>query len=202
MTIFRALLAATLATLASADASACAQDATAIRPGSREVDGARVAARTDTFAVMALRGGREIPMAYLELRTTLGTAAGAPAVSRTERMTLLGGMGVSVDSFTLAAATLAPLSYGDQAETEEATLAFEGLTVRGTRSREGKSEPVEVRLAAPVFLGNSMDVVLSALPLAAGRAFRWERLREDEARVDSVEVRVAGRETVRTVSGG
>lgn len=201
MTLLRALLAATLA-LAPANAALRAQDATVIRPGSREVDGSRVAARTDTFAVMVLRDGREIPMAYLELRTTLVTAAGAPAVSRAERMRMLDGMEVSVDSFALAAATLAPLSYFVRAGTEEASLAFEGLAVRGTRSEGGKREPVAVRLSAPVFLGNSMDMILSALPLAEGRAFRWERLREDDARVDSVEVRVAGRETVRTTSGG
>lgn len=201
MTILRTFLAATLATLV-ANATAHAQDAAVIRPGSREVNGSRVAARTDTFAVSGLLEGREVPMGSLELRTTLVTAAGAPAVSRVERMTLLGGMEVSVDSFTLAAATLAPLAYADRAGTDEASFVFDGLTVRGTRSEEGKREPVAVRLAAPVFLGNSMDVILSALPLAEGRAFRWERLREYDVRVDSVEVRVAGRETVRTVSGG
>jgi|GEM_PF-1869980 len=197
----RLLLSATLA--AAAPLAARAQGgATDIRPGSPEVDGSRVVARTDTFAMMATRDGRERSAGYLELRTARATAAGVPAVLRVERMTSHVGDEFAVDSFALAAATLAPLSFGDRDGEQGGSLTFEGLAVRGERTAEGKTTPIAARLASPVFLGNAMDVVLSALPLAEGRVFRWQSLREQDAGVEPVEVRVDGSERVRTVTGG
>jgi hypothetical protein len=201
MTSLRILLAAALVAFAPAAALA-QQPVTEIRPGSPEIDGSRIVPRADTFAVMAVNARDALPTVYVELRTARIDVAGVPAVSRVERMRSLPGVELSVDSFTVAAGTLAPLSVSERSRSAQGSLAFEGLAVTGHRMSRGTMTPVEVRLSAPVFLGNSIDVVLSTLPLAEGRAYRWPILREEDAGLDSVDARVTRRERVRTVQGG
>ena len=200
MTRLLLLLAAALVALAPA-ATLAQQPATEIRPGSREIDASRVVPRADTFAVTALDGGAGWPAVWVELRTARIDAE-VPAVSRVERMKSLVGVELSVDSFTLVAATLAPLWFSGRSRDAAGSLAFDGLSVRGSRMSGGTFTPVEARLSAPVFLGNLIDVVLSTLPLAEGRAFRWPILREEDAGLDWVDARVTKRERVRTVQGG
>jgi len=198
MTSLRILLAAALVAFAPAAAFA-QQPASEIRPGSPEVYGSRVISRADTFSVLRLNDGSVLPAAYVELRTTRIDVAGVPAVSRVERVRSLAGGEISVDSFTLVAATLAPLSFSSRSRDADGSLVFEGLAVSGHRMAGGTMTPMEARLPAPVFLGNSIDVVLSSLPLAKGRAFRWQILREEDAGLDSVEARVTRSERVRTL---
>jgi hypothetical protein len=198
MTRLRILLAAALLAPSAAIAQ---QPATEIRPGSREIDGSRIVPRADTFAVTALDGENALPAVYLELRTARIDAE-VPAVSRVERMLSIVGVEISVDSFTVAAATLAPLWFSARGREAAGSLSFDGLAVRGSRMAGGSFTPLEARLSAPVFLGNSVDVILSTLPLAEGSAFRWPILREEDAGLDWVDARVTRHERVRTLQGG
>jgi hypothetical protein len=199
MTLRRRLFLALAASLVPA--SAVAQPAVEIQPGSRELDASRITPRTDTMALLQRVEGQEVQLAILVLRTARIDAAGGAVLSRAERMLAMNGDEVLSDSFTVAAATLAPLAYAYRNEGGSGTLRVDGLTVRGSAGR-GAAEAIDLRLTAPSFFRNEIDLLLAALPMAAGRAFAWRVLHEEEARADRVEARVAGTDRVQTMSGG
>ena len=197
--MLRRLAALALAT-SIVPASAIAQPAVEIQPGSRELDVSRILPRTDTMAVLGRVEGQEVQLAMLVLRTARADVAGAPVLSRAERFIAMNGEEVMLDSFTVAAATLAPRAYEFRNEGERGSLRVDGVSVR--RSSTMAENQIDLRLSTPSFFRNAVDLVLAALPLAEGRAFSWHVLNEQEGRQGRVEARVAGPDRVQTMEGG
>jgi hypothetical protein len=200
MTLRRRLLLVLAA--AVVPASAVAQHAIEIQPGSRELDASRIAPRTDTMVVLQRVEGREVQLIRLEVRTARTDAGGGPVLVRTQRALDSNGNQVLSDSFTMAAATLAPLEYGWRYETGPGGIRVEGLSVRGVNTTGYAERVIDLRLSAPSFFRSQLDLLLTALPLAQGRAFGWRVLVEEEGRESRMEARVAGTDRVRTMSGG
>lgn len=197
----RSLLVLTLS-IAIVPASAVAQRAVEIQPGSRELDVSRIVPRTDTMAVLQRVENQDVQLMTLVLSTARKIVDGVSVVVRVERALDSNGNPVLSDSFTVTAATLAPLGYGWRYETGPGGIRVDGLTVRGANTTGYAPRVIDLRLSGPAFFRNQLDMVLAALPLAQGRAFGWRALLEEEGRESRIDARVAGADRVRTMSGG
>lgn len=183
---------------ADSSAAASAGAGGRLEVGSPEIQAARIRPGFDTLLLTRARGGEEQPVGELTLRTTL---AGAVIV-RGEQTRGRRGDVVDADSFTLLRSSLAPVQQRSTRGTRGQTLRFDGRRVRGSRTTGGAATPIEIDLAAPAFYGNSVDLVLSALPLREGYSARFPVLSVESGDVVEVQARVAGAEAVRTADGG
>lgn len=181
--------------LACLAAPALHAQGTPLGPGS--VSPAAVVARTDRFDLFW--EGAAQPEGEYVLETRLAEVGGRPAVVRRETMSMLGEV-VYADSFALDRATLAPLLLRSEGMNGGTDLCFSARRVRGWVEEEGGRRKVDVRLAAPAFLAGSMDLVLGALPLAAGYQAELALYEPGEGR-QTGRVSVAGPEEVRTDGG-
>lgn len=184
-----------LALLACLAAPALRAQAAPLAPGS--VSPAAVVARTDRFDLF-WEGGAEPEGEYV-LETRLAEVGGRPAVVRRETMSMMGEV-MYADSFALDRATLAPLLVRTEGMHGGTELDFFGQRVRGWVQEEGGRRKVDVRLEGPAFLAGSMDLVLRALPLAAGYEAELT-LYEPGEDLQTGRVSVAGPEEVRTDGG-
>ena len=169
---------------------AAAQSSTPVGPGSPEIRTAELRAGVDTMELLLLEGGTEFAAGMLVLRTDLASAT----LTRVERMTGRGGDVLSVDSFTVDRATLAAIAGRVTSGEGARELRFEAGRVRSS----GRGAPLDTAVASPVFYGNSVDLVLGALPLREGYEARVHFFEEG----GPVRVRVTGAEEVATADGG
>ncbi|HEX8392297.1 MAG TPA: hypothetical protein VF665_08090 [Longimicrobium sp.] len=130
------------------------------------------------------------------LSTRLVERGGVPVIIRTERLrsgrSLLG-----TDSMTVERATLAPVQrveYGGVWTRTE-------FTPRGVRVNDGVDKGVSRRLNAPVFLGSAFDLLLGALPLAAGYEAVLPVWDSRDQVATAATARVAGTEEVAFAAG-
>lgn len=190
------LHAATLAASALLPFAARAQDTTAVevRPGNPLLNTSRIAARTDTFE---LRVEDQEPI-ELVIRTT---AVGDTALLRVERMNV-DGTELNVDSFAVRRSTLAPLFAETRGALASSRLTFPAGRVEGTVTpRDDAERTVSESLTAPTFYSNSVDMVLAALPLEAGRSFSLGMWAPSTS-ADDLQARVVRAETAFTADGG
>jgi hypothetical protein len=180
-----------LAALAGAPAAAQRPE---VGPGSAEIRTDSLRDHADTLDLMIARGDEAVLMGTAVLRTTLTDAA---TLLRVERVTVQGVV-MGVDSFTLDRRTLAPVAVHTEERNLKRTLRFEGGRVRGS----GDGAPADTVLAAPAFYGNSMDLVLAALPLRAGYETGVRFFDYGKEGAATARVRVAGTEDVATRDGG
>lgn len=179
-----------LAALAALPAAAQSPE---VGPGSAELRTDGLREHVDTLEVLLARGDEAVSMGMVVLRTTRPDTA---TVLRVERMTREGGIVMGVDSFTVHSRTLAPIAVHTAEGKDVREMRFEEGRVRWT----GRSGPVDTRLPAPAFYGNSTDLVLAALPLRAGYEARVRFF--DYGREEVARVRAAGSEDVATHDGG
>ena len=152
--------------------------------------------RLDVFLDGRTRGE---PDGEYVMETRLADVGGRPAVVRRERMSFLGRV-VQADSFALDRATLAPLLLRAEGMGGGSAIDFSAGRATGWREGEDGRKKVDVRLAGPVFLAGSMDLVLGALPLAPGYTADLA-LFEPGAGPVTARVEVAGVEEVATGGG-
>lgn len=147
-----------------------------LRPGTPVLEGARIAAGTDSLALVVVQDGEARMAGFMTLQTT---REGANLV-RAERLFGADGSTLHADSFAVDAATLAP-RY---------------------QVSEGRTRTFDA--GAGAFYANSVDLVLGALPLAEGyEAQLVLTADEGEAEAETVApLRVTGQETVRALDGG
>jgi hypothetical protein len=180
-------------------ACACAPAAAAqlLRPGDVRV--AAVLAEGAEGYDIHLGGEDDTPMGQMMLRTRLATLDGTPALVRTEEM-WMDALLVQVDSFILHRATLAPLRLVRIAEGETVSMEFVDGGVR-TIYADGADTADAVPVPEPVFLGGTTDLLLGALPLAAGYTARLALYDPDEG-FGTMEVRVEAAEQLVLGPGG
>lgn len=152
--------------LACACAPAAAAQNAVLRPGSTEVSTRAITDRTDEFEVYSGDAGAA-PVGRMTLRTRLATVNGTPAIVRTETVWMDDEL-VQLDSITLNARTLAPLAMLSSTTETGVDLRFTPGAVRQVDDGGWGADTSEVALPEPVFLGGTADVLLGALPLAAG----------------------------------
>ena len=146
--------------------------ADAVRPGDSSLDASQIQPRADTLLVSIVDGETVQPVGAVELATGR-TDDGR--IWRSERMGIFGEEVAVVDSFAIDARTLAPVYRG-----------------AGTQLR---------RDVGDAFHANSIDLILSALPLAEGYAAELA-LESDALDASSkAHVRVLGQTSVRTLRG-
>ncbi|HEX2189255.1 MAG TPA: hypothetical protein VHG51_10180 [Longimicrobiaceae bacterium] len=172
--------------------------------GSPELQAARIRPGVDTLVFLRGTGDAEqpVPGLVLTLRTTLEGDGPGAVVVREEETRGRNGTVVDADSFVLARPSLAPVRQRSAGGQGERTLRFDGRRVQGSRTGPGMQTPVDVALEEPVFYANSLDLVLSALPLREGYAARIPVFDAGSGAVAELRARVAGAETVRTADGG
>jgi hypothetical protein len=150
---------------------------------------------TDTLQMVMEKDGVVLPVAQLVIETSLGrSAAGAPVVRRVEATTSR-MVPSTVDTFAVAAATLAPVSQRTH-EDRVVALDFQGAAIRGTIAEGGMTGPVEITLPMPVWYDNAMDLLLGALPLAEGYTASLPTYDDVAAAVVWRDIRVVGTEKV------
>lgn len=182
--------------LAATATRASAQDAVDAAPGSGLVATGHFRERTETFEL--LREG--VRIATMRLSTRFAVVGGRPVVVRVESLAA-GERTMGTDSFALDRATLAPLSVSRTGEGMQ-QASFDGLRVR----REGRAGPKRTAsttvLDGPAFYGNSIDLVLGALPLREDFRARLALYELEETGRAWTTIRVAAAESVRTDDGG
>lgn len=177
-------------TLAALLLAAPAAAQPALGPGSASLHAEELRPAVDTLDLLASRAGGEFVAGMLVLRTE---RVGATLL-RVERM-VVNGAAVSVDSFTVDGRTLAPIAVTTTHAEEKVEFRFaEG---RVTSTADGSS--VDRRIAEPVFYGNSVDLVLGALPLREGYE---ARLRFFDAPDAPTRLRVEAADEVAAGDGG
>jgi hypothetical protein len=184
-----------IALAALAGALPSAAQAPEVGPGSAEIRTDSLRDHVDTLEVMLSRGEEAVSMGTLVLRTTRTDSA---TLLRVERVTVSGGMVMGVDSFTVDRRTLAPIAVHTVERDRTRELRF----VEGRVRASGGGAPVETRLAAPAFYGNSTDLVLAALPLRAGYEARVRFFDHGDEGAATARLRVTGSEDVVTRDGG
>jgi hypothetical protein len=174
--------------LACAAAPAAAQPAV-LRPGRAGISAEGLVARVETFEVYVADGDGS-PLGTMTLRTRMGTSDGTESIIRTET-TLIDGELAQVDSFWLDRRTLAPLGFHSSTEEHTMTLAFTPGAVRSVYDADWGADTADVPLPEPVFLAPATDLLLSALPLAAGYTARLA-VYDQEAGIGTMAVEVEG----------
>lgn len=183
---------ATAVLLACACAPAAAAQDAVLRPGSAEISTEAIIERVEEFDVYS--EGTASPVGRMTLRTRLATVEGTRAIVRTETV-WMGDEMVQVDSFALHGSTMAPLSMRSSTVETGVDLRFTPGTVRQVDDGDWGADTSDVRLPDPVFLGGSTDLVLSALPLAAGYTARLAVYDADDG-LDTIGVEVREAEEV------
>jgi hypothetical protein len=189
------LVAAVLLACACAPAAA-AQDAV-LRPGAAEVSTQAIIERVEEFDVYA--EGMASPVGRMTLRTRLATVEGTPAIVRMETVWMDDEI-VQVDSFALHGSTMAPLSMRSSTVETGVDLRFSPGAVRQVDDGDWGADTSHVPLPDPVFLGGSIDLLLSALPLAAGYT-AWLAVYDADDGLDTVGIEVKDAEEVALAGG-
>jgi len=182
--------------LAATATRAGAQDAVEVAPGNALVATGHFRERTETFHM--LREGERI--ATVRLSTRFAVATGRPVVVRVEALAA-GDRTMGSDSFVVDRGTLAPLSVSRTGEGMQ-QASFDGLRVRREGRAGAKRTAATTVLEGPAFYGNSLDLVLGALPLREGFRARLALYEPEDAGRAWTTIRVAGSESVRTDDGG
>jgi hypothetical protein len=172
-----------------------AQGPVQVHAGDAIVNAARVAARTDTFAITTDRTA-----AVLIIRTAMAGTEAAPALLRVERIMTVRGVEVSVDSFAARRPMLQPVFDVSTHPNRTRMLFFSATGVTGKVERDGVRTPVNATLDPPAFYGNTVDVLLASLPLEQGREFDVAMWDADTGRWQ-LRLHPAVAATVRTVDG-
>jgi hypothetical protein len=171
-----------------------------VAPGAAEVRPRPVREGTDTLQMVMAMGGVEVPVARLIMETRVDRAApGGPVIHRAEE-TVSRVVPATIDTFALVAATLAPV-WQRTYETRTVALDYDSAGVHGTITEGGRSGRVEVRLPTRVWYDNGMDLLLGALPLAAGYEASLPVYDDATGRVAWRDIRVSGQEQVPGQSG-
>lgn len=152
------------------------------------------AARENRLDVWLDGRTRGEPDGEFVMETRLADVDGRPAIVRRETLSF-GGRVVQADSFALDRATLAPLLLRYEGMGGGSAIDFADRRASGWVEAEDGREKVDVRLEGPVFLAGSMDLVLGALPLAAGYTADLALFEPGEGPV-TARVEVAGEEEV------
>lgn len=164
-------------------------------PGDARLQAARLAERTDTVELVRVRD---------TTRTLLST------VIRTWRRQIERGRavwvysqeyrragGVTVDTSVVDAATLEPVRYAARIPGERHEVVFGRDSIHGRVIPDsGAPRPVRAAPGGAVFNAVADDLLLAALPLGEGRAYRYRAYNPPRAMV-STELRVAGSEWLR-----
>lgn len=187
-----------LLALLLACAPAAAQDAVH-HPATAGMAGERITARTETleFASAADRGWETL--GDMTLRTVLATVDGREAVVRTET-TRIDGEVVQVDSFALDRRTLAAIVLRSDGVEASQSLHFGATEVLVVDDGDWGADSARYQVPGPVFLANSTDLLLAALPLAEGFTTRLA-VYDPEVGLDTMAVRVEAAEELALPSG-
>ncbi|HEX6369131.1 MAG TPA: hypothetical protein VF006_09365 [Longimicrobium sp.] len=185
--------------LACACAPAAAAQNAVLRPGSDQVSGDVIPDRVQEFDLYAGdEDGRRV--GSMTLRTRLATVNGTRAVVRTET-TWMDDELVQVDSFALHRRTLAPLAMRSSFTEAGVSLEFSPGAVRQVDDGDWGTDTVEIPLPEPVFLSGTTDLLLGALPLAAGYSAQLAVYDADDG-IGTLGVRVEAAEDVALPDGG
>jgi hypothetical protein len=172
------------------------QQSVVIAPGADALAPQRIAMGKDTFQLTALQEGRTFRIGHLILDTESAVVSGVAAIRRTEEMVGINGSVLNTDTFAVARAGLTPLRQRSAVGHVRRWMDFDKDSVRGA---DGDSV-IAYAMDPPSFYGNSIDLVLAALPLAAGYTAKLPLASEDGISMAIVTVR--GRESIGTDDGG
>lgn len=157
-------------------------------PGSRELDDSRLEPAAWEATITLHRGDQAIPAGSATYR--LLELSGDRWAYITTVTTQLG---TATDTSIARRGTLAPISHRSHAVPRTLALDYEGGTVTGTYTpRDSAPRPISRVTDPPAFDAAMLDVVIGALPLAAGYTTRLPLYVEEQGGLAWADVRVAG----------
>ncbi len=146
--------------------------------------------------MILVQGGQEREVGTVTEQVALTTVGGQPALQYVQAVQspMLGAGG---DTVVLVRQTLAPLTHRSTDARRTMALDYAGARVTGrVTPAGGAATAVDAALPAPVFDGATVDLVLSALPLAAGYAVKLPVYLHEAGGLVWVTARVTGSEDV------
>jgi hypothetical protein len=171
---YRAAALAVLAACAAGaplGAQAAAPSVSEVLPGDARIRGELLRPGTSSYAWIAVRGGEERPMATLTDELRVEEVDGEQRVQRV--VSVRRGPGGLVDSTSTGRAGLAPRTHVSHQPSRVLRMRFDGAAAAGTiRLTAGTEVALDSTYARPFFDSGNWDLVVRALPLAAGERFR------------------------------
>ena len=147
------------------------------------------------FRMVMSRGGRDQDVGSLDDQVILGQHEGKPAIIRVQNVE--GAAGVMTDTAVADAATLAPRWHSSASQGRTLRLDFAPRRVTGALTKSGDGPlPIDQQVPDSLYDSNMLDVVLSALPLAAGYRARMTIYLYEAGGPTPVDVEVTGSEKV------
>ncbi|HEX8471419.1 MAG TPA: hypothetical protein VF633_09920 [Brevundimonas sp.] len=166
-----------------------------------QLDGSLIRDDQSCYTITMTRDGASTPVGVTLQTIDRVQLQGRPALRIVVHQSVNSGAFDMRDTFTLDAATLAPIRLeNDRKGQRHVTLDYAADRVIGSRLEDGVSKPVDVALPGTVWEGNLFGVTFAALPLAAGATFSIPFYQYDKG-VGAFAVRVAGEEVVTTPQG-
>jgi hypothetical protein len=160
------------------------------------LDPARIAARTDTLEIVAVRGGDTVPVGILFDAISRGVYEGHQVLLRVYRSqsALLGSR---VDTLIDAAESLQPLRIASRTVRGSDIVVFaDGRASGYSLLANGDSVDIDVAIAQGVISGSSLDLAIRASELAADSRLGFQVFLPSTRSVSQMDARVAGAETV------
>lgn len=141
-----------------------------VTPGDPRLMTTAIRESVDTFDLMLRQDGQSQLVSTVRTRIVRGEQGGVPVLVLIQQYD--GPSGISADSTTVDARTLAPLAYryhGAQVH----RLTFEGTRVTGVIEHGDSSTTIAASDIVPFFNAVADGLLLSALPLRAGTAITY-----------------------------
>jgi hypothetical protein len=159
------------------------------------VDPTRIAPYHHSLRIIKTQGGEDQQIGTLDDRVVIGEDNGKPAIIRVQNVD--GQTGAMLDSAVADPASLAPRWHSSHSERRILRLEFTPGHVTGSFWEQGDpSFPIDDKPTVELFDSNMLDVLIAALPLAAGYAGRLNVYLYEAGGPVPVDVAVTGSETV------
>lgn len=181
--------------------TALAQEPAVVVAGDSVVEGRRLARVLEEFDIVFVRDGVEQGGPRVVDELAMAELDGKPVLVRVQYVRR-GDAVLITDSSFMDPTTLAPIRHLSHAAHRVIALDFEGRAVTGTVTRPNEEpEAVDWNADVPLFDSSTIDLVLRALPLAAGRAWRVPSYIHESGGTVWTTLRVVGTERIDLASG-
>ena len=166
-------------------------------PGGSELDDSKLAPATWQVTMTFRRGDME-----MQAGTTKYELVALPGGRWGYITTTTTQLGTATDTSIARQKTLEPISHRSHAVPRTLSLDYAGTTVSGTYApTDSAPRPIERVTAVPTFDAAMLDIILAALPLAAGYTTRLPMYIEEQHGLVWFDIAVAGETTVGAAAG-
>lgn len=154
----------------------------------------RLGPQADTKKILLTQEGTERVVGATSEEIKLVESGGGTALQRTQTFDSA-ELGNRVGVTVMLRSSFRPIAHLDQDGERTISVRYDGLNISGARElADGTVEPIQVRLAEPVFDAHSVEMILRALPLREGYAAKLQAYSAAAGQVMWVSLQVSGKE--------